>query len=161
GIRTTHGAVPADGVVPLATSFDTVGWFARSASLMNRVGSVLLTAETPFVPRRLLIATDAFAAIDPAITAALAPALEKVAATNGQTSRVKVYTSDSGEWRTIFRVLQGAQIRAQHGDWIDRYRPDFGPGVRERFAWTATIAEAEVAAATHGRAAVARHMDGL
>ena len=29
GIRTSHGLVPADGVVPLAPSFDTVGWFAR------------------------------------------------------------------------------------------------------------------------------------
>ena len=31
GIRTTHGLVPADGVVDLAASFDTVGWFARDA----------------------------------------------------------------------------------------------------------------------------------
>jgi amidase len=161
GIRTTHGSVPADGVVPLAASFDTVGWFARSASLISRVGSALLTTATPFVPRRLLIATDAFAAIDPAVAAALTPAMEKVATTISQTARVKVYTGDPAEWRTIFRVLQGAQIRAQHGDWIDRYRPEFGPGVRERFAWTATIAEAEVAAATQGREAVARHMDGL
>ena len=37
GIRTTHGLVPADGVGPLAASFDTVGWFARAASLMRLV----------------------------------------------------------------------------------------------------------------------------
>ena len=71
GIRTTHGLVPADGVIPLAASFDTVGWFARTASLMRQVGTVLLPAAKPFVPTRLLIATDAFAAVDPAIVAAL------------------------------------------------------------------------------------------
>jgi amidase len=161
GIRTSHGLVPADGVVPLAPSFDTVGWFARSASLMRRVGTVLLSAARPFEPRRLIVATDAFAAIDPAISAALNPAIEKVATSIAQTARVKVYTGDSAEWRSIFRVLQGAQIRAQHGAWIDRYRPEFGPGIRERFAWTATITADEVAAATPGREAVARHMDGL
>ena len=161
GIRTTHGLVPADGVVPLAASFDTVGWFARTSSLMKRVGSVLLTATKPFVPKRLLIATDAFAALDPEITAALTPALEKVTALIAKTFRVKVYTGDSAEWREIFRVLQGAQIHAQHGAWIDRYRPDFGPGIRERFAWTATILAAEVTAAMPRREEVARHMESL
>ncbi len=161
GIRTTHGLVPADGVVPLAASFDTVGWLARSASLMRRVGNVLLPAARPFVPRRLLIATDSFAAVDPAIAAALTSAVETVAASITQTARVKVYTGDSAEWRTIFRFLQGAEIHAQHGAWIDRYRPEFGPGVRERFAWAATITAAEVAAAKPGREAVASHIDSL
>src|SRR5207245_9378993 len=120
GIRTTHGLVPADGVVPLAASFDTVGLFARSASLMRRVGTVLLPGARPFVPRRLLIATDSFAAVDPAIAAALTTAVEPVAASVPQPARVKVYTGDSAEWRTIFRFLQGAEIHAQHGAWIDR-----------------------------------------
>jgi Asp-tRNA(Asn)/Glu-tRNA(Gln) amidotransferase A subunit family amidase len=126
GIRTSHGLVPADGVVPLAASFDTVGWFARSASLMRRVGTVLLPGARPFVPRRLLIATDAFAAVDPAIDAALTSAVETVAASIAQTVRVNVYTGDPAQWRTIFRVLQGADIHAQHAAWIDRYRPEFG-----------------------------------
>ena len=42
GIRTTHGLVPADGVIDLAASFDTVGWFARDAQddAAGRRGSV-------------------------------------------------------------------------------------------------------------------------
>lgn len=161
GIRTTHGLVAADGVVPLAKSFDTVGWFARTASLMQRVGTVLLPARKPFAPRRLLIATDAFAALDPEITTALTPSIEKLAASIAKTDHVKVYTGGFTEWAPIFRVLQGAEIRAQHGAWIDRYHPDFGPGIRERFAWAATIPAAEVAAAMPRREAVARHMENL
>jgi amidase len=161
GIRTTHGLVPADGVVPLAASFDTVGWFARTAGLMRRVGTVLLPAGKPFVPTRLLIATDAFAALDPEITAAFTPAIEKMTAMIAKTYRTTVYTGDSAEWLATFRVLQGAQIHAQHGAWIDRYRPEFGPGIRERFAWTATIAAAEVTAAMPRREAVARYMESL
>jgi len=161
GIRTTHGLVPADGVVPLAKSFDTVGWFARTASLMQRVGAVLLPSEKPFVPTRLLIAADAFAAVDPEITASLTPAVEEMTAMIAKLDRVKVYTGDSAEWLATFRVLQGAEINAQHRAWIDRYGPEFGPGIRERFAWTATIAATEVTAAMPRREAVARHMESL
>ena len=31
GLRPTHGRLPLDGVMPLAPSFDTLGWFARDA----------------------------------------------------------------------------------------------------------------------------------
>jgi len=161
GIRTTHGLLPADGVIPLAVSFDTVGWFARSASVMRRVGTVLLPDAKPFVPRRLLIAADAFASVEPPITAAFAPAIDRVAASVSEVARVKVYTSDSAEWRKIFSLLQGAEIWAQHGAWINRYRPEFGPGIRERFAWAATLTARETAAAMPAREAVARHLDAL
>ncbi len=42
GIRPTHGAVSTDGVIDFASSFDTVGWFARSPDVLERVGAVLL-----------------------------------------------------------------------------------------------------------------------
>jgi len=161
GIRTSHGLVPADGVVPLAKSFDTVGWFACTAGLMQRVGTVLLPPARQFAPRRLLIAADAFAALDSDINAALTPAVKKVTGMIARTERVNVYTSDSADWLTTFRVLQAAEIHAQHGAWIERYRPEFGPGIRERFAWAATITADEVAAALPRREAVARHMDGF
>jgi amidase len=158
GIRTTHGLVPADGVVPLAASFDTVGWFAREARLMRRVGGVLLPVALPFVPKRLLIAKDAFAAVDPLITAALAPGIGRATAAMDKITDVNVHTGQLAEWSAIFRVLQGAEISAQHGAWIDRYHPEFGPGIRERFAWTRTIDPAVVAAAKPKREAVAHHM---
>ena len=73
GLRPTHGRIPLDGVLPLAPSFDTCGWFARDAELMARVGAVLLAAgrtpddEQPVTrlrarqPGRLLLADDGFA----------------------------------------------------------------------------------------------------
>ena len=42
GFRPTHGRIPLDGIVPLASSFDTVGWFTRNARLLEKVGRVLL-----------------------------------------------------------------------------------------------------------------------
>ncbi|SFF13880.1 amidase [Paenibacillus algorifonticola] len=44
GFRPTHGAVAMDGVIPLAPSFDTVGWMARDSALLLKVGELLLAA---------------------------------------------------------------------------------------------------------------------
>ena len=45
GLRPSHGRITLDGVMPLAPSFDTVGWFTRDAGLLRRVGAVLLDGE--------------------------------------------------------------------------------------------------------------------
>jgi amidase len=161
GIRTTHGLVPADGVVKLAPSFDTIGWFARNAALMRRIGEVLLPRARTFAPTRLLIATDAFADAGPAIMLALAPGVASVRHAFASIVEQRVYTSVPSEWVDIFRVLQGAEIAQQHGAWIDRYSPTFGPGVRERFAWIRTIDPKEVASAKLAREHLVRHIDEM
>ena len=35
GMRVTHGAIPLDGAIAFAPSFDTAGWFARDAALFD------------------------------------------------------------------------------------------------------------------------------
>src|SRR5690349_4151111 len=65
GMRPTHGRISLEGVCPLAPSFDTCGWFARDASVFERVGRVLLREAAPArAARRLLVAQDAFAFAD-------------------------------------------------------------------------------------------------
>jgi amidase len=44
GLRTTHGAIPLDGAMPLAPSLDTFGWFARDIDVYEKVAEVLLGA---------------------------------------------------------------------------------------------------------------------
>jgi amidase len=161
GIRTTHGLVPADGVVDLAASFDTVGWFARDAETMRRVGDIMLPAAPAFVPRRLLIAQDAFAFAGAEITDALAAAVTRLKAELADHHLVDVYSGDPAAWSGIFRVLQGNEIRRKHGAWIDAHNPSFGPGIAERFRWTRTIDPAEVERMRPRREEVARHMDAI
>ena len=141
GLRTSHGLVSADGVVKLAPSFDTVGWFARDAATMRRVGDILLPPAASAAPMRLVVASDLFAAVPADVATALAPALSRVA----QGAALEDAPLGASGWAQTFRVLQGAEIAADHHDWIDRHRPVFGPGVRERFAWTRTIQPADVA----------------
>jgi len=161
GIRSSHAVIPADGIIALASSFDTVGWFARSAKLMRQVGDVLLPAAAPWAPKSLLIAADAFAAVDPAVVAALGEGIAKVKSAFPSVREVKVFTGDPAEWSALFRILQGDEIRAFHSDWIARCHPTFGPGIRERFQWVQTIDPADVAKAKPRREAVAAHMAQL
>jgi amidase len=161
GIRTTHGLIPVDGLIDLAKSFDTVGWFARDGQMMRRVGDVLLPPTADFVPKRLLIAADAFAFAGSHLAAALAGAVGRIKAEFPAHRDVEMFDSDPAERAGVFRILQGDEIRRRHGAWVDAHKPHFGPGVAERFQWTRTIDPAEVERMKPKREAVARRMDAL
>jgi len=147
--------------VPLASSFDTVGWFARDAALMRRLADVLLPPAASWAPTRLLIAPVAFAAAGAVVTEALRDSVNRMNAKFRSVEEARVYVGDPSEWAQLFRVLQGAEVAAQHGAWIDRHKPSFGPGVHERFEWARTIDPSAVAAAKPKREAIARHMEAL
>jgi amidase len=155
GIRTTHGLIPADGLIDLAKSFDTVGWFARDAQMMRRIGEVLLPASD-FAPKRLLIAEDAFAFVGPEVRAALAGAVAQIKARFSQHHDIQIFDGDPSIGPQVFRILQGDEIRRRHSAWIDEYHPDFGPGIAERFKWTRTIEAADIERMKEKREEIAR-----
>jgi amidase len=160
GIRPTHGRVSLEGACPLAPSFDTAGWFARSAELLERVGHVLLGEDGP-QPGRLLIAADAFALSGEAVTLALQPAVERVSALLGKPEPVTISSEGLPQWFQVFRVLQAAEVWVQHGAWVTRVKPDLGPGIKERVQWASTLTPRDVAPVKTQREAIARHMDRL
>lgn len=161
GIRPTHGRVSLEGACALAKSFDTAGWFARDAVLLERIGRVLFGETGAAKQGAAFFAEDAFALLGSAAVAALQPALEKIKAVTGPLQNVTVSAEGLPQWFQAFRVLQGAEIHQQLGEWVSRVQPKLGPGVRERMQWTATITTAEVAAAQAVRDAVRRRMDEL
>ena len=122
----------------LAKSFDTVGWFARSAELLAKVGDLLLPRDTgedaPF--SEVFIARDAWALADPSVAAALAPYRDRIVAAVGPAIDMTLGADCGGltNWRMTFRFLQMREIWAEHGAWIEREKPRFGPEIAERFA---------------------------
>ena len=61
GIRPTHGRVDNSRGMPLAPSFDTVGYFADDAEIFGRVAPVFLGEDRrAFALTRLMKAEDAF-----------------------------------------------------------------------------------------------------
>ena len=161
GIRPTHGRVSLEGACALAKSFDTAGWFARDAALLERVGRVLLGDADAEKQGAAFLADDAFALLGTAAVAALQPALKKIKAVTGPLQNITVSAEGLPQWFQAFRVLQGAEIHQQLGAWVARVHPKLGPGVRERMQWTATITAADVAGAQTMRESVRRHMDEL
>lgn len=162
GFRPSHGAISLEGVLPLAASFDTVGWFARNAAMLERVGQVLLEdAPAAPGPSKVLVANDAFAAAGRDTARALKGAVERVCAAVGKCEPVTVSEKGLAEWREVFRVLQGAEVWAQHGEWVKRVQPKLGPGVKERMQWASTLAPEAIAAAKAQREAIGERLDQL
>ncbi|KAL4427625.1 hypothetical protein ABPG75_001714 [Micractinium tetrahymenae] len=170
GFRPTHGRVSLAGAVPLAPSFDTAGWFTRDAGVLRRVGGVLLdpSSRRPAQLRRLLVAADAFALAEQATVAALYAALsariEDVSALLGKPEEVDVAGSTGGlnpAWFDAFRQHQAYEIWEQHGGWVAEHKPDFGPGIKERFAMAAGITRQQFDAAAAQRAAARQRLAEL
>jgi amidase len=160
GIRPTHGRIPLDGVLPLAPSFDTCGWFARDAEMLARVGDVLLGGRAAS-PGRLLVADDAFAFAMPDAVAALEPAVHRVRELLGPADHVTVSTEGLNAWFDVFRTLQYGDIWRTHGDWVTRARPTFGPQIAPRFAAVAKVDAAEVDAMRRVQSDIRARLDAL
>jgi amidase len=161
GMRPTHGSVSLVGARPLAASFDTCGWFARDPALLEKVGMVLLGSSAASQPGKLLKAEDAFGIAGSVVGGALQPALERIESQFGKVQTVTVSEQSLAQWFQIFRVLQGAEAWAEHGEWITRVKPKLGPGVKERIAWAATIPADEIDAAKKKREHIKHHMNKL
>ena len=152
GLRPTHGLLSLEGVMPLAPSFDTAGWFAREPEILLRVGQVLfsgvsgLTAD--WAPSRLLRFADAFDLAVPQARDALAPLVTGLQQFIGPAKEAELGEPGGGlgVWMLRFRLLQAREIRQSHGAWIAETKPSFGPEVRERFDWVMSLGEDEALA---------------
>jgi len=192
GMRPTHGRLSAEGVVPLSHSFDSVGWFAKNAKHLTSVGSVLLDPATRdretsalIGSSRFALCSDAFALLDRGTKKALRAVLAsegvrrvfRDAAGDKPTLGISdVMLSDIGltdksgkktlppitEWSEFFRTIQIEEVWGSHGEWIKTHRPEFGPGVRDRFKTAEMGVSAEkLAHAKEMREKITAHLDAL
>jgi amidase len=163
GIRPSHGRLPLDGVIGQAPSFDTIGWMARDAALLGRVGAVLLAVDLARAPRprRLIVAEDAFAAAEPATAAALRPAVEQLAHHIGRAETRPLSRAPLAEWFGHQGALQGREAWATFGDWIDATNPRFGFEVADNFLRGARVDDAALDAAQAFRAACRAELSAL
>ena len=157
GFRPSHGAIPLDGVVPFAPSYDTVGWFARDAELLADVGAALLPPHDFDAITKLLLANDAFALVD----TPLARKLEAKADSLGISGNAIVFDGEEAEYLECYRVLQGAEIWQSLGAWITSTRPDFAADIGERFASAATVTADQVEHYRPVRAAIRARFEAL
>ena len=147
GLRTTHGRIPLEGIMPLAPSLDTIGWFARDIDLYEKVGQILLGEDKqafafsqllymPLLEHLLLDhpETDSYRAM----FAKVRPHFANLKAASQPTLSID-------ELYLTFRQIQGAEAWATHGAWISSGDRKLGPGVADRFAYGSKITEEALA----------------
>jgi amidase len=157
GIRTSHGRISTAGVMAMAPSFDTVGWFARDAMTLRRVGQVYFGAIRSRGRPRLLLARDAFDI--PART--IGDALLPIARALGHAQDVTLYPHGIDEWLDTFRPLQLNELWATHGAWATAPGRVLSQAVRERIELSKTVRPADVATAFVAREALTRRLVAL
>ncbi|MFB2581493.1 AtzH-like domain-containing protein [Herbiconiux sp. P15] len=165
GIRTTHGAVSTRGLLPLAPSFDTVGWLTRSPEALRAAAEASLPeaagvtgaagateasggAGAPMagaLARRFAVSREIVVSCEPAVQKAFVSLLADPVVTAAGVEEVDL--GDLDEVFAAFRTVQGAEAWRQHGSWIEAHPGELGPDIAERFEVAATVtAEAEEAA---------------
>jgi amidase len=143
GLRPSHGVVSTEQMVGLAPSFDTVGWMTRDLVTLSKVADVLLTAleQTPIGQIvRLGYSSEINSAC--AQQSSINKILETTK-TNGSLTWVELSSvlnfNNLEKVAGAFRTLQGAEIWATHGQWIEKQQPTFAADIAARFAWCRDI----------------------
>jgi len=135
GLRPTHGRIPLEGILKQAPSFDTIGWLADDAEIMGRVGTVLLGPNVPDMPlQRLVIAADAFEMVSDAVTAALAPAIDRVKALAEDSDTLRLCPTSLRDWSQARLTEQNWEANHSFAEWIDRTNPRLAYDCAQRFA---------------------------
>ncbi|MFT4230165.1 MAG: DUF3225 domain-containing protein [Microbacterium sp.] len=159
GLRTTHGLVPRQGMLPLAQSFDTVGWLARDGETLQRVVDWSLSysgsesTERVYgesgadLPWRLLVVAEALDAAEPGTRQAFEAFLARLAACDDPPQLRRQAIGDLDEFYEPFRAVQAAEAWRNNGDWLRAHPGAVGPAVADRFRLAAEVTAAAEAAA--------------
>ena len=108
GMRPTHGAIPLDGMLLQAPSFDTIGWFARDLDTFARVAAALLGGpEGATRPQRLVVAEDVFELAEKEVLDALQPFVGDLSLLMGEVSTQRISPDGLAGWSAHQQTLQG------------------------------------------------------
>lgn len=148
GLRPTHGRIDLAGAMAMAPSFDVGGWFANAPGVFHRVGTVLLRGTAVAAPvRHLVVATDAFAQADAEVAALGRDFLKHATSVLPQPTEVTAAPGGFDDWREAFRIVQAKEVWETFGVFVTRVKPKFGPGIKERMEFAATVTDDQAKAA--------------
>ncbi|MGW0634252.1 amidase family protein [Nocardia salmonicida] len=163
GIRTTHQSLDATGLLPLAPSFDTIGWLARDAVALLAVADALYANSV--LPQQVPVSDSASRSgapsaaessmagmellVDPVLVAAAEPEIAEqcLRAAVELGARPIALRGELDRWFAAFRTVQAYEAWAGHGAWLRAHPGALEPEVGDRFAWAATVTADGAAAA--------------
>ena len=153
GIRPTHGRLPLDCTMPLASSFDTPGWFSRDGAQFERVADAIYRDDPNPLPKkiRLIAAEDCFEQADKASQKPFNALLSRIDRMMQPFASSRV-ADDFDPLYWAFRWLQGHEAWAAQGDFITKMRPELMPAVAARFMAGKEVTKTQVKTANTTRA---------
>ena len=162
GLRPTHGRISLKGVLPQSSSYDTVGWFARDPETFAKVGSVILQSDlTNELPRRVIIAQDAFELLDSSTFDAVQTAVQRICSLVGEQSTIRLAETSLSEWRDQQGILQRKEAWETVREWIDETNPRFSFAVAESYILAQNISDLEIISARQIKTQVLNRMNDL
>jgi len=140
GLRTTHGVVSVDGLLPLAPSFDTVGWLTRDGATLRGAAVASVDPRRQMsLEKRFAVAPALVALASAEVGAAFTETLSTLAEADLLADLVDVELGDINKLFETFRTVQAAEAWATHGEWIEANPGALGDDIAARFAWASTI----------------------
>lgn len=149
GVRSTHGAIDRDGLLPLARSFDAIGWLTKDVAAATAIARVLLGGPDGTgrpADRTLRLPTvEAMAA--PEVVEAFSAVVERAAAAGllPPVHGVDLPHARLERWAEAFRTVQAWEAWQAHGRWLTAHPNALGPDVGGRFAQASRVSEDEAA----------------
>ncbi|WEO78920.1 DUF3225 domain-containing protein [Cryobacterium sp. SO2] len=167
GLRSTHGAVDRAGLLPLAPSFDTVGWITRTPGVLRGAAAASLDLSLQVAasladaaPRFVLSSALVFAADDD-VQAAFVTGLDRLGRTGLVTEPDLVDVGDLVEALRIFRTVQAIEAWRANRDWVTAHPDALGAAVAARFEIASRTDPAEEAEARTALAAIRARLDAV
>lgn len=143
GMRPTHGVISLDGVIPLAPSYDTVGWMAENAEILEAVGKCLLPGQEMRPFRHFYKLRETWKLLTSAsVTSILRRAVSRIFQDSPVQDCPLPY-STLPELVETFRMIQSWEAWQLHGRWIEENDPQFAPDIAGRFEAASKIKQDE------------------
>ncbi|MDH6233406.1 amidase [Mesorhizobium soli] len=167
GLRITHGRIPLDGVMPLAPSLDTVGWFARDMDVYEAVTEVMLAPSSHDErsdrarPRLLRLAALDELVFGPAEAAEYRRMLSIVTAALGDVETATPLSHSGDDLYWCFRKIQAREAWQSRGRWIETHPGSLDRSVEDRFRFGQTVDDAALAQAREYRAGFREELGAL
>lgn len=155
GLRPTHERIEHSGVADMAPSFDVPGWFAATPGVFRNVGAVLLDNRRVTAKiERVVVSEDAFEQAEEPVADFLRTLIEFMSDDLPAMIHGRIAPEGFDPWREAFRIIQAYETWQSFGDFVTKYQPKMGPGIRERMAFAATVSKAQADASrlVHGKA---------
>ncbi len=144
GMRPTHGRISSEGVVPLGTTFDTVGFMSRSIETMIQVASVLLKEEPGnSYPNKLILLENSLDILEPQLRETFLAQWRRLEHLGIKQETLKLPSGKLDEYSHLFSVTRGFEAWQAHGKWIEQTNPNLGDSILHRFMLCKNFTRAE------------------